>query len=216
MQQVLGCLQYLANVTRPDILQAVQAISHYTQDPGATHKQAVRRILRYLSCSQDLGIIYKRGVLELCGYSDSDFAGDLESRKSTSGIVVTFAGGPIFTKSKRQTTVALSTAEAELIALTEFGKEVKYFRQLLAEIGEPCPGPTIIRTDNAAVVSIAGNGDYKGRMRHHVGHRFIQELVKSSEVSVKYIETTEQVADILTKPLPRIAFEKLRAKLNVV
>jgi hypothetical protein len=219
VQQLVGCLQYLANGTRPDIAQAVQMIAHFTLDPGSTHLQAIKRVFRYLTGTKHLGLVYRGGpqALQLEAFADADFAGCLQTRRSTSGVLVNLAGAPIFFKSKRQKSVALSTAEAELVALTECAREVKALRNLMGELGLDISAPTTVFDDNQAVVSIAHSGvDYKGRMRHlDVSKFYIQELVVSGELRVEFIPTTEQTADILTKPLDRLEFKRLRAKMSV-
>ncbi|MFN9111482.1 MAG: reverse transcriptase domain-containing protein, partial [Bacteroidota bacterium] len=216
MQQLVGCMTYLANGTRPDIAYAVQALSHFVLDPSINHLRAAKRVLRYLSSTRRAGIRYAAGVPNMVAYADADFAGDRDSRRSTSGIAILFAGGPLLARSKRQSTVALSTAEAELVALTDCAKEVQYFRNLLRELGLGPAAPTPILDDNSAAVEIANGGDYRGRMRHlDVGHRYVRELVQASAVSVSYIESKGQIADILTKPLTREQFLVLREKLSV-
>jgi hypothetical protein len=218
-QQLVGCLQYLANGTRPDIAQAVQMIAHFTLDPGSTHLQAIKRVFRYLTGTKHLGLVYRRGplALQLQAFADADFAGCLQTRRSTSGILINLAGAPIYFKSKRQKSVALSTAEAELVSLTECAREVKALRNLMGELGLDISAPTTVFDDNQAVVSIAHSGvDYKGRMRHlDVSKFYIQQLVVSGEIRVEFVPTTGQNADILTKPLDRLEFKRLRDRLSV-
>jgi hypothetical protein len=222
VQQLVGCLQYLANGTRPDIAHATQSIAHHTLDPGTSHLRAIQRVLRYLRGTKDLGLVYKQqsdksSPPQLLAYADADYAGDLETRRSTSGGIILLAGAAIFTKSKRQKTVSLSTPEAELVSITECAREVKYLRNLLQEIGQDAGSATTICDDNLGVVSIANSGtDYKGRMRHlDVSHFYIQELVRNGEILVVHVPSEEQVADILTKPLQKLHFLELREKLGM-
>ena len=113
--------------------------------------------------------------------------------------------------------MALSTAEAELVSLTACAKEIKALRNLMGELGLAQLGPTVVYDDNQAVVAIANSGvDYKGRMRHlDVSKFYIQELVASGDIQVVFVPTADQVADILTKPLERVDFERLRVQLGV-
>lgn len=218
MQQVVGCLQYLVNGTRPDIAQAVQAIARHVHNAGNKHWQAVKRVFRYLAGTKTLGLTFKAGGgLQLLGYADAGFASDLKSRKSVTGVVVLLAQGCILHKSKQQNTIALSSAEAEIVALTDCAKEVQYFRYLLEEIGLPQDGPTRILEDNTSVISIVESGTaYKGRMRHlEVSQRYVCQLQEDGDVDVRYTPTEEQVADMLTKPLPKEAFQKHRCGLGL-
>ncbi|CAA0836354.1 Uncharacterized mitochondrial protein AtMg00810 [Striga hermonthica] len=120
----VGSLMYAMVCTRPDIAHAVGVVSRYLSNPGKNHWEAVKWILRYLKGSANNSLSFEKGNLVLEGYTDADMTGDLDSRKSTSGFVFTFAGGAISWQSKLQKSVALSTTEAEYIALTEAGKEM--------------------------------------------------------------------------------------------
>lgn len=122
--------------TRPDIAFTISAASHYAKDPSHQHTEAVKPILRYMKGSRQRGITYGgQEKLLVEGYSDSDWAGELESRKSTSGFIFMLNGGPVSWCSKRQPTVALSSTEAEYIALTLAAKEATWLRPLLTELG---------------------------------------------------------------------------------
>jgi len=191
------------------------------ENPGVSHLTAVKRILRYLSGTKDICIHYRRHQdyslpPPLIAYADSDFAGDLVSRRSTTGAAISFAGGPVFFKSKRQSTVSLSTTEAEVVALTDCAREVKYLRNLLQDLQLLRPGPTTIFEDNLAAVTLSQDLTYRGRMRHlDVGHRYVQELASRGEVTVKYVNSADQIADIFTKALPPSDFISKRKRLGI-
>lgn len=215
-QQAVGCLNYLACGTRPDIAHATQAVAKYMKDPGVSHMKAVKRIFRYLAGTKTMGLHYKKGGDNvLVAYADADFAGDMPSRKSTSGIVLMMNGGAILSKSKLQDIVALSTAEAELIALTECAREVMAARYMLDGLG--CSqAPTRIYDDNTGAIANANRGDYRGRMRQlDVSHKWVHQWVKEGVLKVEYIPSEEQLADLFTKALGVAQFSKLRKAIGV-
>jgi hypothetical protein len=189
------------------------------------HYRAAKRILRYLAGTKSLGLYFKslhgRNHPSLIAYSDADFAGDHSTRKSTTGTAILLAGAPIFFKSQRQRSVSLSTAEAELVALTHAGKEVSYLRKLLHELNfirvhGSGSESTPICCDNAAAVLIAQQTMYRGRMRHlDVSQRYICELVDRKQVIIQQVSSDDQLADLFTKPLQRPVFESLRGRLGM-
>lgn len=120
----VGSLMYVMVCTRPDITHAIGTVSKYLSNPGKEHWSAVKWILRYLHGTSDVKLSFGSDIIELLGYSDSDMAGDMDSRRSTSGYLIMFAGGAVAWQSKLQKCVALSTTEAEFIALTEASKEL--------------------------------------------------------------------------------------------
>ncbi len=131
-----GSLIFSMVETRPDIAFATSITSRYAKNPSHQHTEAVKTILRYMKGSKHRGITYGgQEKLLVEGYSDSDWAGDLKSRKSTSGFIFMLNSGPVSWCSKRQPTVALSSTEAEYIALTLAAKEATWIRLLLTELG---------------------------------------------------------------------------------
>lgn len=152
----------------------------------------------------------------LIGYSDADWAGDMDDRHSTSGNVFSLACGAVSWLSKKQATVALSTAEAEYVALSTATQEAIWLRRLLADMGEPPEGPTEIYEDNQGAISMAKNPVGHARTKHiDIRYHFVRERVQDGAITLKYIGTDEMVADILTKPLPKHRFEKLVTKLGM-
>ena len=134
-QSAVGSLLYLSTGTRVDITFAVSYVARFSSDPTKRHWIAVKRILRYLKGTADLGLLYTSSGEQTCfGYSDSDWAGDVEDRRSTSGYIFKFSGAGISWKSKKQISVALSTAEAEYIALSSSVQEVIWLRHLVSEL----------------------------------------------------------------------------------
>ncbi len=134
-QSAVGSLLYLSTGTRPDVAFAVSYVAKFSSDPTKKHWTAVKRILRYLKSTSMLGLLNtKSGESELVGFSDSDWAGDIDDRRSTSGYLFKLSGAPISWRSKKQTSIALSTAEAECIALSSATQEAMWLKQLMSEL----------------------------------------------------------------------------------
>ena len=216
-QSMVGSLLYAAIATRPDIAQAVGVVSKFCANPTQNHLTAAKRILRYLKATAYLGLSYKKCANgNLIGYSDADWAGDIDDRHSTSGNVFSFACGAVSWLSKKQATVALSTAEAEYVALSTATQEAIWLRRLLADVGEPPEGPTEIYEDNQGAISMAKNPVGHARTKHiDIRYHFVREGVQDGAIALKYIATDEMIADILTKPLPKHRFQKLVTELGM-
>ena len=215
-QSIVGSLLYAAIATCPDIAQAVGVVSKFCASPTQNHLIATKRILRYLKATAYLGFSYKKCANgNLIGYSDADWAGDMDDHHSTSGNVFFLACGAVSWLSKRQATIALLTTEAEYVALCMATQEAIWLRRLLADIGEPPEGPSEIYEDNQGAISMAKNPVGHARTKHiDIHYHFIRERVQDSVIALKYIDTEEMIADILMKPLPKHRFEKLVAKLD--
>lgn len=202
-QSAVGSLMYLSVATRPDITYPVNTVAKFSAEPNQKHWTAVKRILRYLKGTPQLGLLYRQdGSGEIRGYSDADWAGDLDDRKSTSGYIFTLAGAAISWRSKKQTCVALSTAEAEYVALAIAAQEVVWLRQLIQECEHRELGPTEIFEDNQAAISMSKNPTSHGRSKHvDIRYHYIRTQVEKGIVSLKYCPTEKNTADILTKAL---------------
>ncbi|UYV64999.1 K02A2.6-like [Cordylochernes scorpioides] len=197
--------------TRPDIAYAVSALGQFSNDPRRQHWNAAKRVLRYLKGTSCLRITYRKSNEALHGYVDADWGGNLVDRKSHTGIVYFLARGPIAWESKKQQTVTLSSTESEYIALCEAGKEAVYLRALLDEMGfgELLNGPTVLKTDNQGAQQLARNPVYHARTKHiDIKWHFIRSICSDGLVEVVHTPTQENVADILTKGLPRFLYEK--------
>lgn len=215
-QSMVGSLLYAAMATRPDIAQAVSVVSRFNANPNTTHLTAVKRILRYLKGTLNLGLKYQRTETgTLIGYSDADWAGDQDDRRSTTGNIFLLAGGAVSWLSKKQATVALSTAEAEYIALSQAAQEGVWLRRLLTELGMETTA-TVILEDNQGAIAIAKNPVDHARTKHiDIRYHYIRECVQNGQIQLKYCCTENMKADILTKPLPRQRFEYLREKIGL-
>ncbi|KAF5759181.1 putative RNA-directed DNA polymerase [Helianthus annuus] len=216
-RMLVGSLMYLTN-TRPDIMFAVNKVSQFMQRPKRSHWEASKRILRYIKGTINHGILYSKGSKgKLVGYSDSDYAGSVDDSKSTSGYVFNLGSGAIAWQSRKQKVVALSSTEAEYIALSQTGCQALWIKGVLNElnINTDCP-PTIL-CDNKSTISLAKDPVYHGKSKHiRVKYHFIRELIKNDEVEVRFCTTKEQAADILTKALQLKDFKRLKDALYVV
>ena len=136
------------------------------------------------------------------GYSYADWAGDTDDRKSTSGYMFLIAGGPVSWKSRKHSTMALSTAEAEYVALSTATQECMWMQKLLSESGNPPDGPTTILEDNQSSIAMARNPQFHGRAKHiDIKHHFVREQVSNGSIALQYCPTNDMLADILTKRL---------------
>jgi transposase InsO family protein len=205
---LVGSLMYLSVCTRPDISQAVGALARYMANPTTAHWQAAKGVVRYLSTTKDFGIVYG-GSKELCavGYSDADYAGDADTRRSTTGYVFILNGGAISWTSRRQATVAASTTEAEYMAAAAAIKEALWIRQLLRSLNVPADTICML-ADNQSAIKLLKNPVFSMRSKHiDVAYHFAREHVALKHVEFEYIDTANMVADMLTKAVPE-------AKLN--
>ena len=216
-RSAVGSLMYLAVSTRPDIAFAVNNLARFNSNPQKEHWTALKRVLRYLKGTLNHGILYKQDGLDKCvGYSDADWAGDISDRKSTSGYIFMLSGGAISWSSRKQKCVALSTAEAEYVALSSAVQECIWLRQLEAELGNAIEGPSLILEDNQSAIAMAKNPQYHGRAKHiDIRHHFVREQVALGNIELQYCSTTEMTADMLTKGLNRERFCKLREETGI-
>ena len=185
--------------------------------PNEQHWTGVKRIFRYLKGTVSHGLCFSgsEGV-DLVGYSDSDWAGDHDTRRSTSGYVFRVGGATINWCSKRQMTVARSSTEAEYVALSAAAQECIWLRRLLKDFGLSDDKPTTLYEDNTGALELAKNPKFHNRTKHiDVAYHFTRERVASNELSVLHCSTEEMVADIMTKGLGRVKFEKFRGMLGV-
>lgn len=199
-REAVGSLMYAAITTRPDIMFAVMKVSCKVCNPTVADWQAVKRIFRYLKGKEDLGVGYHSSD-PIIAFCDADFAGDTETSKSTSGIIVNLSGGPIHWRSQAQKIVTLSSTEAELVSLCTAVKDVIWLRKLALELRIIDQKPSVLFCDNQSTIRLALNERVSQRTRHmSVRAAYPREQVENNQINIKYIGTQEQVADILTKP----------------
>jgi hypothetical protein len=201
-REVIGSLMYLSVCTRPDISQAVGALARYMSAPQKQHWDAARQVLRYVKGSTGFGITFGGGDRGLKGYCDADYAGDLDTRRSTTGYVFMLHGGAISWSSRLQPTVAVSTAEAEYMSAASAVKEALWLRKLLDMFGMDVT-PVHMFCDNQAAIKLIKHPIASMRSKHiDVQHHFVRERAARGEVVFAYCATVEMVADCMTKPLP--------------
>ena len=216
-REAVGSLNYLAIVSRPDIAFATSNVSKFLNRHNKSNWNAVKRILSYLAGASSLGIKYCRGEgnIELGGYSDADYANDLETRRSMSGYVFLLSNGPITWSSHRQKLVTMSTTESEYVAAAAAAKESIWLRKLLSDIDRPCASATVLQVNNQSTIKLA-NAEFHKRTKHiDVRYHFLREKYESGEISIEYVPSRLQKGDIFTKALPRDQFLFLRELIGM-
>jgi hypothetical protein len=215
-QKLVGKLIYLSH-TRPDIAFTVSVVSQFMHAPCEKHMEAVYRILRYLKSAPGKGLmLYKNGHLEVEGYTDADWAGSITDRRSTSGYC-TFVGGNLVTwRSKKQSVVARSSAEAEFRAMAHGICEMLWLKAMLKELGVHSKDPMKLYCDNKAAISIAHNPVQHDRTKHvEVDRHFIKEKLTEGLICTPFVRTENQLADILTKGVSNKIFNSALDKLGI-
>lgn len=208
-RSVIGASLYVAVATRPDIMYAVNYLARFSQDPREIHMEAALRIVRYLVNTSHYRITYKKG--DLVTFADASWNADAES-SSVTGYVAMFAGGPIAWRSCRQKKRAMSSAEAEYVALSELGREIIHIRNLLSEMKIPFSETTFAHCDSTAAISMATKQGFTQRSKSiRLCYHNVREMINSKEMHLEKIDGTANPADILTKPLNRGKVEQYAA-----
>lgn len=216
-RESVGSLLYLSQITRPDITFAVNLVSRYLEKPLTIHWNAVKRIFKYLKGTFNYGLIYDSSVTpKLRGYSDADYAGDTTTRRSTSGFIFMMGDGIVAWCLQRQKSVALSTTEAEYIALSQSIQELTWLTLLISDLLETQGDTPVLYADNQSAIKLVKNPEYHKRTKHiDVRYHYIREKFSEGMFSLEYVPSKEQLADILTKPTPRPRFQELRGMLGI-
>ena len=197
-QALVGSLLYAAVATRPDISEAVSRLCRAMARPTPWHWDQAKRVLRYLKGTKEHGPCFlgntKTGTLT--GASDADWAGDAERRRSTTGYIFKLCNAAVSWKSQLQTTVALSTAEAEYMALCAAVQEALFLRRMLSEMGFVQREPTVILEDNQSCIALANNNMTHGRSKHiDIRYHFTRECVESGQIVLNYCPTEDMLTD---------------------
>ena len=212
---MIGSLLYLT-ASRPDILFSVCLCARFQSDPRESHMTAVKRIFRYLKGTTNLGLLYRKSLdYKLIGFCDADYAGDRIERKSTSGNCQFLGDNLISWASKRQTTIAMSTAEAEYISAASCCTQLLWMKHQLEDyhiIANSIP----IFCDNTAAICLSKNPILHSRAKHiEIKHHFIRDYVQKGILDIQFIDTENQWADIFTKPLTVERFDFIKKNLNM-
>ncbi len=217
-REAVGFLMYIMTMTRPDIAFAVSQVAQHCQNPGLIHWSAIKRILSYLAGTLRHGICFHpSNTSSITGYADADYAGDLDKRRSTTGFVFLFHGGPMSWTSRRQSCTALSTTEAEYMSACDASKEANWISWLLHEITGKETGPIPLFCDSQSAIRLTKNPEFHQRTKHvDVKYHFVREQQSNGLIDIKFVGSENQVADIFTKPLPRPRFNNLREKVGVM
>jgi hypothetical protein len=206
-QKIVGSLLYCATNTRCDIAYAVAMLCRCMSRPTPDLFKDARHVLGYLEKTKSLGLTYARNDKELYGFSDSDWA----TKHSTSGYVFMFNSAAISYGSLKQTSVALSSCEAEIMAASEAAKEGKFLSGFLAELDEQLSSPLEIGVDNQAARDLAYNPEHHKRTKHiDRRHFYVRELVENHTIRVPFVRTADNLADLFTKSLNPRTFLALR------
>ena len=219
--QLIGSLLYISVCTRPDISQAVGALARHMAAPTTAHWLAAKNVLRYIAGTSTFGITFgssssgSNSGFSLEAFCDADYAGDIDTRRSTTAYVFLLGQGAVSWSSRLQPTVAASTTEAEYMAAAYAIKEGLWLRTLLNDLGLKIPTVTI-NADNQGAIKLLKNPVFSVRSKHiDVIHHFARERVARNDISFKYISTIKMVADALTKPLPSAKFNFCRTEMGV-
>ena len=235
-REAVGSLLWLSLGTRPDIAYAVSQVAKFNSNPGLTHWKAVQRIFQYLYKTRDLGLQYSRhsvsdphsittaisprypsinttDALKPTGYVDSDYARDIDTRRSVTGYIFLLAGAPISWQSRQQPSVALSSMESEYMAACAAAQEAVWLIQLLKEFTCTFFHPVILFEDNKACLEFVKNNNNAKRSKHiDVRYHFISDLERDKVITLTSVRSQDNIADIMTKPLDKTTFARLSSK----
>ena len=216
-RSLVGCLIYLSVGTRPDISYSVQQLSQFLDCYSYSHWHAAVRVIRYLKGTRNLRLrLGGTEPMKLTGFTDSDWANCLDTRRSVGGYGFTLGSGLISWNARKQKTVATSSCEAEYTAAFEASKEAIWLRALLTAIDFTPPLSTVILCDNNAAINLSEDPSLHQRVKHiDIKYHFLRERVHSNEISMAYVNTNDNLADIFTKALEHRRFTRLRSLLGI-
>ncbi|KAG8479750.1 hypothetical protein CXB51_029643 [Gossypium anomalum] len=215
-RSIVGALQYVV-ITRPDIAYSVNKVFQFMHRPLDVHFKAVKRILRYMQGTLNYGLQFTRtSKFLLEGYSDASWGSDIDDRRSTSGFCVFLGGNPISWSFRKQQVVSRSTVEAEYRSFAHVTAEMVWIQSLLTELCVPVKHKAMIWCDSSAAVAVAGNPVMHSKFKHvELDLFFVREKVVSGQFQVGHVPASNQIADILTKPLSEPLFTKFHRQLRV-
>jgi len=220
-RSTIGGLLYLSVCTRPDLAFPVSALARHLHAPTPRHAALLKRLLRYLAGSLSLGLHYpftdSCTPSSLRAFADADWGGCLDSRKSTTGFVITVNDAPVHWRSKRQTLISLSSANSEYIALSSCGQVLTWIRRLFWEIANQKPwddevtfAATAVAVDSTAAGAIATDAQISARNKHiEIKTHHVREMIQNGLIELFYVPTKLQAADVLTKIVPAETLQRM-------
>ena len=214
---ILGSVMWGQLATRPDLSFSVSLLSRFQANPGIEHWNALLHVIGYIKNTIDYGLTYSRDAdLSPVAFVDADYGGCRDTRRSTSGYVFTMAGGAVSWSSKRQAMVALSTVEAEYVSMSRCAQQMVWIQNWLDEVTIKHDMPGVIKGDSRGAIALTKNMKDHGKIKHiNIRHHYIRELVKSGAVSLEQVPSSDNLADLFTKPLPRDHHHHLLSSLNI-
>ena len=216
----VGSIMYAQVCTRPDLAFATGMLGRFQSNPGPDHWKAAKKVLRYMQGTKDLMLTYRKSDnLEVVGYSDSDFAGCVDSKKSTSVYIFTLAGGAISWKSSKQTITASSTMVAEFIACYEATGQAVWLKNFIPglKVVDSISKPILLYCDNEPVVFYTSNNKSSAAAKHiDIKFRVVKDRIQDQTINVEHIKTTHMLADPLTKGLPTNIFREHVAGMGLL
>lgn len=215
-RSVVGALQYLT-LTRPDISYAVNKVCQYLHAPTTVHWTAAKRIMRYIKHTVGVGLTFmKSGSTLVSAFSDADWAGCVDDRRSTGGFAVFFGPNLISWSAKKQATVSRSSTEAEYKSVANATAEIIWVQSLLEELGIKLSQLPCLWCDNLGATYLSANPVFHARAKHiEIDFHFVRERVLNKQLEIRFIPSKDQVADGFTKPLPARNFEEFKHNLNL-
>ena len=211
---LVGALQYLT-LTRPDLSFSVNYASQFMHAPTTVHLKLVQRILRYVKGTFDLGLHFTANTtLDLCAFSDADWAGCPTTRRSTTGYCTFLGGNLISWCAKKQPTISRSSTEAEYRAMANTAAELTWMSFILKDLQIPLASTPTLYCDNINALHMTINPVFHARSKHiELDYHFVRERVALGHLITQHISTTEQVADLFTKPMSKATLSHFRTKL---
>jgi len=218
-RQLIGCLMYVMLTSRPDLCASVSYLSQFQSCPTEVHWKHAKRVLRYIKGTLEYGLVFraKDSAPVIEAFADADWANDPTDRRSLTGYLFRVCSAAVSWLTRKQSTIALSSTEAELVALSVAVCHGKWLVRLLRDLEKEPELPVVYHEDNQSTIRVVEDERDSGRLKHvDVRHRFVHEEIQRGQVLVKYIPTGDQIADIMTKGLPLSVFQKHRTNLGLV
>ena len=201
---ILGSVMWGQLATHPDLSFPVSLLARFQANPGIEHWNALVHVMGYIKNTLDYGLTYSRDAeLSLRAYVDADYGGCQDTRWSTSGYVFIMAGRPVTWSSKQQATVALSTVEAEYVAMSRAAQQMVWMQSWLSKVEIEFSVPGVISGDSWGAIALTKNTKDHGKVKHiNIRHHYIQELLQSRTITIEQVSSYDNLADLFMKPLP--------------